>query len=72
MTLEQLRQSTGKSREDIAGQMGMTYHGVRRIERGGDTPVSTLEKLAEVLGTEFSKVHAAHRASRDNAQKNVN
>lgn len=71
MTLEQLRQSTGKSREDIAGLMGMTYHGVRRIELGGDTPVSTLEKLAEVLGAEFSMVYEAHRASRDFA-KNVN
>ena len=72
MTLEELRTSTGKSREDVAALLGFTYHGIRRIELGGDTPVSTLERYAQALGVPFTVAHYAYQVSRQAHAKDIN
>ena len=64
MTLTELRESKGLSREWVAGAVGITYHGVRKIEMGGDTYISTLERYADALKVSVCDVLEAHRQSR--------
>lgn len=64
MTLTDLRESKRLSREQVAASLGITYHGVRKIEMGSDTYVSTLERYAEAVGEPFCVVWESHRKSR--------
>ena len=64
MDLTTLRETAGKTRSQVAGQMRMTPHGVRRIELGGETTISSLERYAAALGVDFIVAYNAYRFSR--------
>lgn len=44
----------------------MTYHAIYRIESGGDTYISTLERIAEALGVDFPLAYKCYCLSRKN------
>jgi transcriptional regulator with XRE-family HTH domain len=69
MLLSVLRSAAEKSRREVAEALGMTVHGVRRIEIGGDTSVSTLEAYARAIGVDFIVAYNSHRYTRESVAR---
>lgn len=72
MGLVALREMAGKSRREVAESLRMTVHGVRRIEIGGDTSISTLEAYSRAVGVDFIVAYNAHRKTRFSGANPVN
>ena len=72
MGLVTLREMAGKTRREVAACLQMTVHGVRRIEIGGDTSISTLEAYSQAIGVDFTVAYNAHRLTRSSAAAPAN
>jgi transcriptional regulator with XRE-family HTH domain len=59
-TLRELRLSAGLSQAKLAEAIGTSQPRVARLEAGREEPgLSTLRKLAAVLGTDFNSIEKA-------------
>lgn len=48
-----LRKQRGQTLKNLAGQIGITHQQLSRIENGGGTSTTTLERIAAVLGVDM-------------------
>lgn len=67
MTLPELRGPL--SVREVARRMGMTHVNVLQIERGRDTPLSTLRAYASAVGADITAVVNAHEQSAKENEK---
>jgi XRE family transcriptional regulator, regulator of sulfur utilization len=57
MRLKQLRNKKGWSQATLAAKLGVTREYLARLEGGQhDPPLSTVERLAKILGVRISKL----------------
>jgi transcriptional regulator with XRE-family HTH domain len=69
MTLKELRKQKGYTETSIGKAAGLSRFGVRRVEQGEATTTATLEKIADVLNTEFSVVAELWHESKKSLSK---
>ncbi len=56
LTLAELRKDRRVTQVDLAAELGRAQYAVSRLERGGDTKVSTLRRHVEALGGRLALV----------------